>query len=224
MGILVFPSKAPRLPGDGGNAQTFSYPVCFEAVEGSFFRLLSRDTEMRDNLLNACYHLKEQGVSAIIGDCGLMSLYQQEMPGACGLPVAASSLVLLPLIWQLMGRQGTIGILTGHSAYLTQEHLRSSGWDEGIQIEIEGMERQPHFSEIVLEGGEALDERRMRVDVLRAVGALLKRKGDIRAILLECSNLPTYARDIAETFHIPVFDIVGLADLLRRAVEPMGFG
>lgn len=68
-----------------------------------------------------------------------------------------SSLCQIPMIWQMIGHSGVIGVITGHSGLLRESHLRHSGWREEMELAIQGMENQPHFSEVVIRGEGSLD-------------------------------------------------------------------
>lgn len=219
MGVLVFRGKSPRVPGDPGHGATFPFPVCYEVVEGSFVELIGGSEEIKNKLQHAVKNLEGKGIRAVIGDCGLMALYQQEIAGCSSLPVLTSSLVLVPLIWQLVGGKGTIGVITGHAGLLQEHHLRGAGIGKEINLEIQGMEEESHFKEIIIEGGTELDAGQMRRDVLAAAGKLVQKNREIRAILLECSNLATYSGPLQVAFGLPVFDVTGAALMLEHAIH-----
>ena len=219
VGVLVFDQKGPRVPGDPGNNLTFPYPVCYEIVDGKFSDLIKGSEEIKVKLVKAVDNLKKKGVKGIVGDCGLMALYQAEMAGETGMPVFSSAIVLIPLVWQLIGRSGSVGILTGHSDLLSKNHLSAAGWNEGISIAIQGMQDEPHFSDIVINGKPELDCDLMRRDVINGARKLLK-NSDVRAIINECSNLATYSADVYEEFAVPVFDVVTGANLIESCVRP----
>ncbi|QQO10881.1 hypothetical protein [Breznakiella homolactica] len=223
VGILVFSTTTPRIPGDAGNALSFPYPVCYQIVEGGFADLIDGSPQIRRNLLNAIEALKAKGISAVVGDCGLMSLYQRDMAAESGLITAASSLCQIPLIWQLIGKKGKIGIITGHSELLKEAHLLQSGWTPEIPLVIQGMEDEAHFEEIVIKGGHALKPELMEQDVRRACRKLQERDGDLRAVLIECSNLATFSRMVRDETGLPVFDLIGAADLVAHSVCPRNF-
>lgn len=220
IGILVFNGKSPRIPGDPGNSATFNFQVCYEIVNGSFKDLIEGSEEIKDNIINAAANLESKGIKAIVGDCGLMGLYQDEMRSAVNIPVIASSLTLIPLIRGVIAKKGKIGLLTGHSELLKPKHFEGAGVATTDDIVIQGMENESHFKEIVIEGGTDLDPCKMEEDVLNAVGKLLKKSGNISAILLECSNLASFSYAIYKKFGIPVFDINTGINFLKNAVSP----
>lgn len=223
LGILVFSTITPRIPGDAGHAGSFSFPVCYEVVKGGFADLIEGSETIRTDLLKAVEALKNKGIPAVLGDCGLMSLYQDILGASCGIPVAASSLCQIPMVWQLIGRKGTIGIVTGHSELLGEKHLLASGWTEDISLSIQGMENESHFNEVVIEGKGNLSVEEMRRDVLSACKNLKEKNKELRAIIIECSNLATYSRDVYSMLKVPVFDTMSAANLLSYSVSPPSY-
>lgn len=220
VGILVFSTVTPRIPGDAGHGGTFSYQVRYEIVEGGFADLITGSPEIKEAILKAGKKLTGLGIRAIVGDCGMMSLYQDCLGKELGVPFAGSSLCLIPSLWQMIGRSGSIGIITGHSGLLGEAHLRNSGWNEGIKLSIQGMEDQKHFRETVILGGLDLDKELMLQDVLDAGRKLKSKTPDLRAVIFECSNLATYSADLAQELDVPVFDTISAANLLAYGVKP----
>ena len=220
VGILVFSTKTPRIPGDAGHGGSFPYQVRYEIVEGGFADLITGSAGIKDAILKAGQNLTRLGIRAIIGDCGMMSLYQDCLGKELGVLFAGSSLCLILTVWQLIGRHGTIGIITGHSKLLGRQHLKHSGWDEDMDISIQGMEEQKHFREIVIEGGLHLNREAMLKDVLEAGKKLREKTPGLRAVIFECSNLATYSSALAEELELPVFDTISAANLLEYGVHP----
>lgn len=220
VGILVFKGEAPRIPGDPGHAETFPYSVRYAVVEGKFLDLVEGSPTIKANLVQALKELRSAGVEGAVGDCGLMSLYQDELATLSGLPFMGSSLALIPLVWYIIGCSGSIGIITGHSELLLESHLLHSGWRPEISLAIQGMEHESHFAEIVINGGKNLDPTLMSNDVVSAAKKLLSAHPEVRAIILECSNLATFSQAVYEETKLPVFDIVAAANLLEYALNP----
>lgn len=220
IGILVFSTTTPRIPGDAGHGKTFSYPVHYQVVEGGFMDLIKGSPKIKDNILTACENMKKIGVRGIVGDCGLMSLYQDAIGEETGIPFVGSSLCQIPTVWQMIGRSGTIGVVTGHSKFLGMEHLKNSGWNADIKISVQGLQDEPHFAEIVIKGGLDLDISKMEEDVLSGIKKLMEKTPDLKAIIIECSNLATYSKKIGEFSKVPVFDTISAANMLSYAVDP----
>lgn len=128
----------------------------------------------------------------------------------------------MPLIWKTQGETGRIGIVTGHSGYLKQKHLEASGAGS-IPVVIQGMEEKDEFRRVVLKGNITIDIDRMRQNVLEAVEELLQKSADIRSILLECSNLCSFARDIRKTFRLPIYDLISAVEIIKYSICPTDY-
>ena len=68
-----------------------------------------------------------------------------------------------------------------------------------------------------------LDPEKMTADVINAGKKLIESNPDISAIVLECSNLATYAKPLYETLEIPVYDIIAAANLVTYSINPTNF-
>lgn len=220
IGVLVFNGGSPRIPGDAGHALTFSYPVCYELVNGSFMDLVDGSPEIRAEILRAAGCLKQRGIRGIVADCGLMSRYQKDVAASVGLPFVGASLCQIPMIWQIIGQQGIIGIITGHSKLLKEAHLQGCGWQKEMALAIEGMENQTHFSEIVIHGGRNLNASKIEAETVAAARNLKERTKELKAIILECSNLATYSKAVSAAVRLPVFDTISAANLLQYSLNP----
>ena len=222
IGILLFASAGDRIVGDPGAPGTFPFPVRYGVVSGSYRDLVQGSPEACQRLCDVARQLESQGVSAIVGDCGLMALYQSELTACVKVPVISSSLVLLPLAQALIRKDRKIGIITGHSQLLGSQHLLGAKADPS-RLAIQGMEDQPHFRQVVLEGKCPQSYDLMADDVLRAVAQLLLREENIGAILLECSNLATFAWEVSKRYDILVLDVNLAIQMLYLGRNPVHY-
>ena len=90
-----------RIPGDVGNATTFKFPVKYKVVKNIDPEALKNPKEAMkyaDCYIKAAQELESEGVREIVGGCGFMSIYQQEMTQALDIPVFTSSLLQVPII------------------------------------------------------------------------------------------------------------------------------
>lgn len=216
IGVLLFETAGERVKGDPGFPGTFQFAVEYGIVKGSYRDLIEGSPEVCERLCRAARMLEQKGVFIIAGDCGLMALYQRELSHAVHIPVVTSSLLLLPLMQSLLSPGCCIGVITGHSALLDKRHFSGAGAERSEHILIQGMEHEPHFKAVVLEGGVMQQCEKMRADVKNAAQKLLARATPrpVAMLLLECSNLSVFRKDLAETLHIPVLDINAAIHLL----------
>src|SRR5713226_5626041 len=114
VGILMLEARFPRIPGDMGNALTWPFPVLYKVVPGASPRRVVYDKAagLLDAFLDAAAELVRLGADGITTTCGFLSLYQRELAAHVGVPVAASSLMQIPLIERILPPGRRVGVLT----------------------------------------------------------------------------------------------------------------
>jgi hypothetical protein len=60
-------------------------------------------------------------------------------------------------------------------------------------------------------------------EVLEAADRMVRADTSIGALVLECTNLAPYSRDIARLTSLPVFDMVTLVHWFHRGLSPERF-
>ncbi len=218
IGILILDASYPCVPGNIGNASTFPFPVRYEKVEGaSIDRLLNQqDPELITPFIKAAQNLSDHGVHAVTGACGFMALFQEEVAEKLKIPVLLSSLLQIPFIHQIT--KGTTGIITADKSCLKPKHFESAGISQKIPMVIAGMEDQPEFSSAVLKEKGTLDSGKIEKEVVEVAKFLVENNSDIRALLLECSDLPPYAHAVQQAVGLPVFDFFTMINYVHTTL------
>jgi hypothetical protein len=92
VGIMMLErgSNMPFLPGDTGNATTWSVPVRYKAVPGltADWILGPEAEEMTSAVVQAASELVREGAQLITCGCGYSIRYQEAVRAAVGVPVA----------------------------------------------------------------------------------------------------------------------------------------
>jgi len=207
IGILLLDAFLPLPPGDVANATTYSFPVHYKVVKAaSIERLIYRkDPSLLKPFIDAGWELVREGVKALTSDCGFMILFQDELADEFPVPVFMSSLLQIPFIRRTLRRDEKVGIIAADSRNLTPRHLRIAGVDEPMAVKVVGMEDQPNFHSAILGEKGVLDFGKVEAEVVGKAEELLG-DGKVKAILLECSNLPPYAAAVQEAVRLPVYD------------------
>ena len=88
LGILMLETRFARIPGDIGNAGSWPFPVLFKVVpDASPDRVVRRGAEgLLPAFIEAGRELVHLGADGITTGCGFLSLFQQEMADALGVP------------------------------------------------------------------------------------------------------------------------------------------
>jgi Asp/Glu/hydantoin racemase len=85
------------------------------------------------------------------------------------------------------------------------------------------MEKEPEFKRAVLDDEPSIDTEKMCNEVVRGASNLVREHSVVGAIVLECTQLSPYARDMQESVHLPVFDVVTLTNMVYSAVAKKDF-
>ena len=218
IGILILDAAYPCVPGNVGNATTFDFPVRYQEVPGaSIDRLINqRDPALRAAFVGAAVELRDRGVKAITGACGLMAYFQEEVAAAVDVPVFLSSLMQIPFIHAMTNRR--VGIITANAERLTRRHFEASRIPSGVPLAVAGMQDQPEFRGAILEEMGTLDSNEIEREVVGVARKMIESYPDVGAILLECSDLPPYAYAVQAATGRPVFDFITMIDYVQASV------
>ncbi|MVO17959.1 aspartate/glutamate racemase family protein [Parasedimentitalea huanghaiensis] len=218
IGVLSLESYFPKPPGHIKNPSSLPFTTTYEILHGiTVPKLLnSPSPDMIVPILEAARRLEAQGVQAITGSCGFLALFQKEIAEAVSIPVFVSSLLQVPLAYQMT--RAPVGVLTASAAVLTGRHIEGAG-AQGIPIIVQGLEDTEEFASVILRNERnGMDLAKVRHEVLTAGRRLIERAPDIGAIVLECTDLPPYAHDLQQELRRPVFDLTTLATMMHDVV------
>lgn len=220
IGILMLDTYTPFIPGDVGNASTYDFPVRYETVEDlTVKRIFSKDITAYDKLKNAAKRLESQGVKAITGDCGFMAIYQQQLVKDLSIPVFLSSMLQVPFISNIIGKNKKVGIISANSKSLNDNNLlKEVGIESTTPIIIEGLEDKKEFNKSIIEEVGVLDSDKIEKEVVMTAKDMVKKEGDIGAILLECSVLPPYSKAVQKATQLPVFDYITMINYVYSSI------
>ncbi len=219
IGILCLDSLFPKLRGHMRNPRTYSFPTVTHVISGLSIQKLLFDPspEMLAPLIEAAQCLEKEGVHAITGSCGFLARFQREVAASVKVPVFLSSLLLIPLIKVMHGANARIGVLTASAKSLTQEHFSPFGEDIRT-VFIQGMEGNAEFESTILQGlKHDFDLLKLEGEIVGTALSFIQEK-QLDALLLECTDLPPFAKPIQQQSSVPVYDINALMHLMESSV------
>lgn len=225
IGILMLETTFPRIRGDIGNPETFSFPILYQTVKGASPHkvVLEADAGLVADFIDAGQALVGMGIKALTTSCGFLALFHRQLLNALPVPVFTSSLLQVHLAGSLIRSDQKIGIVTAHKNALTDAHLAGVGI-QNYPLAIVGMENSKAFSDVFIGGKATLDERICQREMLSAANQLMHTHSDVGAIVLECTNMPPYADKIRQATGLPVFDAVTMVNyahsLLSHSSSP----
>lgn len=221
IGVLCAEWNIPFVPGDVNNASTFDFPVRYLPVEGARGAavLTGNAADYADIFVRAARTLESEGVRAITGNCGYLAAYQKIVAEAVNVPVFLSSLLQAPMILAMLGKR-RLAVLVANQAGISQAVLDGAGVREPDRLVFHGLDGRPHFNDVVIQECGILDEDLMRAEVVEAALEVTQKDPGIGAILLECSDLPPYAKDVRDATGLPVFDWASFIRYVHHATDP----
>lgn len=201
VGVLMLDTRFPRPLGDIGNPASFPVPALTRVVRGARPGLIVQDAARQRSagllrpFVRVMRELEDEGAAAITTSCGFLVLMQRELQAASRVPVVTSSLLLLPM---LLGAQPQVGVLTISAEHLGAAYLQAAGvpQDRMADVLVEGVDPQGHFAQAILGDQRDLDFAAARRDVVAAALRLKARAPGLADVVLECTNMPPYARDV----------------------------
>jgi hypothetical protein len=212
LGVLMLDTSFTRFPGDIGNpARTAD--VLFERVPSATARRIVgiADEAFVEPFVAAGERLMARGATHITTSCGFLVAYQRVLAQRLSVPVATSSLLLLPVLERMMPARRRVGVLTFSAAALTAHHLAAAG--AAPDTPVQGLESGCHFQRAIYGdwvGDPAVDFAARDADVANAAQALVARVPHLGGVLLECTNFPPHRSIITQTTRLPVYDIWSL--------------
>lgn len=223
LGILMLQTRFPRPPGDIGHPASFAVPTRRLLVEGATPAHVVRDAgDLRgsglvERFVAAARQLEAQGAAAITTSCGFLVLFQRELQEAVGVPVVASSLLMLP---PLLAAGRHAGVLTVSARRLGPAYLEAAGVPAGrvAEVPVEGIAPDSVFATTVLDDRPHWDAGQAAVDVVDAAMRLHRRVPALDTLVLECTNLPPYAARIEQATGLRTVSLLQCETLL----EPFG--
>lgn len=220
VGILMLEARFPRIPGDMGNALTWPFPVQYRIVRGaSPDRVVKHGADgLLSHFVDAARELVADGVDGITTNCGFLSLFQDELAEAVQVPVATSSLMQVATVNRLLPKGRRAGVLTISGSTLTPLHLEKAGVPEGTPVG--STEGGREFTRAILGNELELDVELARQDNVEAAQRLMAEHANVGALVLECTNMVSYAADIRAATGLPVFSIETFVRWFQAGLQP----
>jgi len=220
VGILMLEAKFPRIPGDMGNALTWPFPVMYKVVRDASPDRVVRGgaTGLLPAFIDAARELVADGADGITTNCGFLSLMQNDLSAAVGVPVAASSLMQVAMVNATLPPGKTAGILTISGSTLTPAHLSAANVPGNTPIG--STETGQEFTRAILGNELHLDVAAARDDNITAAEALVSAHPEIGALVLECTNMLPYAADIRRAIGMPVYSMASFVTWFQMGLTP----
>lgn len=216
VGVILLDTAFRRPPGDIGNAETFGGRALFETVPAATIgRVLQEDASLAEGFVVARDRLVARGAGLVTTSCGLLVFHQQRLQQGCAVPFTASALFQIGL---RQVQHGPVGVIALQPGSVTPRHLAAAGADPATPVAALGPDA--HLLSVLRANRAdlAIDSGLATADLLAAGRRLLAAAPDLRAIVLECTNLPPYAGALSAAVGLPVFGFLDWLDAVARGI------
>ncbi|MCK1554763.1 hypothetical protein IVB11_38450 [Bradyrhizobium sp. 177] len=209
----------PPIPGSIRNPATFDFPVITETASGaSVANVVQGDPTLEPAYVAAAQRLVERGAVAISSTCGFSVRYQSAVAKSVNVPVAMSSLLLLPTLLRQVPSQFKIAVLTYDSSCLSDDLLGINDPVERERIVVGGIEGGKFWHDERKRPPAPFDVAAIEADLTACAVRLRAAHQEIGAILLECGAFPFVAPAVRRVTGLPIYDITTICRLLLASV------
>eukprot|EP00439_Symbiodinium_sp_Y106_P058761 s1853_g8.t1 len=225
LGVLRLDYNYPPAEGDIDHPGSYDYDVVFRVVPGFTFEMAQAgklSPEVEKEFIAAVKWLEDKGCSGITGDA--LTHICLVSPGS-SMDVRIRSPNTPADVLRIQGQVARVLILTANddslkpqkeTACSSETLLSNCGFDvDDARFMIRGCQDVPGFDAVAK--GEKVDVDYVQPGIVYMVKELLKKNASIRAILLECTELPPYADALRHETKLPVFDAITNADFFLSA-------
>jgi len=90
------------------------FPVKYCRIKGANIHTILENPcqNVLQSMIGDARKMEEQGIRAITTSCGFNSVFQRELADSVSIPVFTSSLMQIPLVHNMLGKQQTVGVIT----------------------------------------------------------------------------------------------------------------
>ncbi len=180
-----------------------------------FEQIAKGDQSIVPAIVEAAEGLVQDGVRAIVGACGSLGHYQSAVANAVDVPVFMSILTQVPLLLNSLGASRSLAIVFATKAAFTPMIRRECGISDLDRIVPVDLIDCPAFADMT-QGGKDCDGDELLGQIINKIEAGINE--NVKAIMLQCSDLPPFAAEIQQHFGLPVFDMTGLIEWLHGSV------
>ena len=227
IGVLRIDYSYQPAPGDVDHPSSYYYRTTQSTSKGLTFEAAQEGkpltAEQRREMQVAIAELEAQNVVGITGDCGFLMNYQIDARRIAKVPCFISSMLQCPLLANFFDGDEQILVCTANGKSLAPRlgtMLTACGVPKAQQSRfiVVGCENVDGFDAV--EKGEKVDVPRVQpgmIDLVQREMAAAGRK--VRAIMLECTELPPYADALRAATGLPVLDAITLVDFCQSAIS-----
>lgn len=219
LSLLQLETRFPRIAGDVGSAQTWRATLDRHVIADLSVQKVITDAPRIEDIAGVEAVLATVRGDLITTSCGFLGIWQDRLAAGAPAPFLASSLNGLP---DLMARYGPDGlaILTFDAKTLSAPAF--APLLNGFAGPIVELPPSSHLKQVIADDLPELDFARAEAEIIDLVAGLMAQR-PVRALLLECTNLPPYKAALKKRFDAEIFDILTQIHLMNPDIVESAF-
>jgi hypothetical protein len=219
LSLLQLDTRFPRIAGDVGSAQTWRATLDRHVIADLSVWKVITDAPREDDIAGVKAVLATARGDVITTSCGFLGIWQDRLAASAPAPLLASSLNGLP---DLMARYRTeeLAVLTVDAETLSAPAF--APLLNGFAGPIVGLLPSSHLKQVIADDLPELDSARAEAEIIDLVAGLMAQR-PVRALLLECTNLPPYKAALKKRFDVEIFDILTQIHLMNPDIVESAF-
>ncbi|MHC4049414.1 aspartate/glutamate racemase family protein [Bradyrhizobium sp. 25ACV] len=208
----------PRL-GSITNPSTFGFPVVVETVEGAWADVVIRgDRALAPACIAAAQRLVERGAAVVSANCGFFIRHQAAVAASVNVPVALSSLLLVPTLLRQLPPAAKLAVVTADSTNFSEDLLGVANPADRARVVVGGIEGGKLLQNEMQRPPVPTEDAEIEADVAACVARLRAAHPEIAALLFECTAFPRITSAIRRFTGLPIYDITTLCRMTFASV------
>ncbi|MBR5217068.1 MAG: hypothetical protein IKV68_01770 [Oscillospiraceae bacterium] len=212
------------MPGNSTNLDSYPFPVKLVEVPGANANtvIINPDPKVLENMIAITRRLAEEdGIRAVTTSCGFNAVFQTALAEAVDIPVFTSSLLQVPFVSYMIGKNRTVAVITANKSSLSPAHMHACGITDEMNVKVFGLEEAKEFRKIFDQPDVKFDMDGVSEEIMGVARRAVAENPEIGAIVLECTDLPPFAARMREELDLPVFDINSLVGHVAMSLSEL---
>ena len=219
LSLLQLDTGFPRIAGDVGSPQTWRAALDLHVIADLSVQKVVAAAPRADDISGVEPVLAKVRGDVITTSCGFLGIWQDRLAAAAPAPFIASSLNGLPVLMERYAPE-ELAILTFDAATLKAPAF--APLLNGFAGPVIGLPATSHLKQVIADDLARLDAARAESEIIDLVAGLMAQR-QVRALLLECTNLPPYKAALKKRFDIEIFDILTQIHLVNPDIVDPAF-
>ncbi|WP_287310920.1 hypothetical protein [Mesorhizobium sp.] len=194
-------------------------PIVKEIVRGAWpDKVIRGDPSLEGACVAAARRLVERGAAVISSDCGFFIRHQAAVAAAVDIPVATSSLLLVPTLLRQLSPARKLAVVTADSRHFGEDLLSVDNPTDRARVVIGGVEGGEFLRNALMRPPVDTKIDQIECEVFACVAQLRAEHPEIGMLLFECTGFPYVKNALRRRTGLPIFDITDLGRLTLASV------